>query len=185
MERQQALRKPAAARVGELTGTQAWANDAAQGPEWAMGIPVQAGAQGVAGVICPVASRIEGTVRAGLAPLLLLVASQAEADRIAKIAEPGQRIEGAGRRHAATPTDAPGSPGRQLAAFDQPTDAGDVEPDRLPSGRQSTSAHAASTAAGRPRGLTCACHGHVLRYRSSPAEVLPVIAASAVLPVAA
>lgn len=93
MERQQAIRKPAAARVGELTGTQAWANDEAQGPEWAMGIPVLAGSQGVAGVICPVASRIEGSVRARLAPLLILVASQAEADRIARVAERGQVIE--------------------------------------------------------------------------------------------
>lgn len=93
MERQQAIRRPAAARVGELTGTQAWANDDAQGPEWAMGIPVQAGSQGVAGVICPVASRIEGNVRARLAPLLILVASQAEADRIAMVAERGQQIE--------------------------------------------------------------------------------------------
>jgi hypothetical protein len=93
MERQQAIRWPAAARVGELTGTQAWANDNDQGPEWAMGIPVQAGAHGVAAVICPVASRIEGSARARLAPLLILVASQAEAERIAKVAERGQRIE--------------------------------------------------------------------------------------------
>ena len=93
MERQQALRRPAAARVGEVTGTQAWVNDAAQGPDWGMGIPVQAGSQGVAGVICPVASRIEGSVRARLAPLLVLVASQAEADRIVTVAERGQRIE--------------------------------------------------------------------------------------------
>lgn len=93
MERQQAIRKQAAARVGELTATQAWAHDDAQGPEWAMGIPVQAGSQGVAGVICPVASRIEGSVRARVAPLLILVASQAEAERIAKVAERGQRIE--------------------------------------------------------------------------------------------
>jgi hypothetical protein len=57
-----------------------------------MGIPVQAGSQGVAGVICPVASRIEGSVRARLAPLLILVASQAEAERIATVAERGQRI---------------------------------------------------------------------------------------------
>lgn len=93
MERQQALRRPAAARVGKLTGTQAWANDDDQGPEWAMGIPVRAGSQGVAGVICPVASRIEGTVRARLAPLLILVASEAEAARIRKVADPAQRIE--------------------------------------------------------------------------------------------
>jgi competence protein CoiA len=93
MERQHAIRKPAAARVGELTGTQAWANDDAQGPEWAMGIPVQAGSQGVAGVICPVASRIEGSVRARLAQLLILVSSQAEADRIANVAGRGQCIE--------------------------------------------------------------------------------------------
>ncbi|MHB8449972.1 MAG: competence protein CoiA family protein [Mycobacteriales bacterium] len=93
MDRQQAIRKPAAARVGELTGTQAWANDDAQGPGWAMGIPVEAGSQGVAGVICPVASRIKGSVRSRLAPLLILVASQDEAGRIAETAEPGQRIE--------------------------------------------------------------------------------------------
>lgn len=93
MERQQAIRQQAAARVGELTGTQAWANDNDQGPEWAMGIPIQAGSQGIAGVICPVASRIEGSVRARLAPLLILVASKTEAERIAMVAERGQRIE--------------------------------------------------------------------------------------------
>lgn len=114
MERQQAIRNPAAARVGELTGTQAWANDDAQGPEWAMGIPVQAGSQGIGGVICPVASRIEGSVRARLAPLLVLVASQAEADRIAKIAEPGQHIEVLA---ADTPSPPPIRPPRQDAAW--------------------------------------------------------------------
>lgn len=93
MERQQALRQPAARRVGELTRTQAWADDDAQGPQWAMGIPVRAGAQGVAGVICPVASRIEGSARARLAPLLIVVASEAEAARIRKVADPAQRIE--------------------------------------------------------------------------------------------
>lgn len=114
MERQQAIRKPAAARVGELTGTQAWANDGAQAPEWAMGIPVQAGSQGVAGVICPVASRIEGSVRARLAPLLILVASQAEADRIAKVAEIGQHIE---VLTANTPPPPPIRPPRQDAGW--------------------------------------------------------------------
>lgn len=93
MERQQALRRPAARRVGELTGTQAWANDDAQGPEWAMGTPVQAGSQGVAGVICPVASRIEGSVRTRLAPLLIVVATETEAARVRKMADPAQRIE--------------------------------------------------------------------------------------------
>lgn len=114
MERQQAIRKPAAARVGELTGTQAWANDDDQGPEWAMGIPVRAGSQGVAGVICPVASRIEGSVRTRLAPLLILVASKAEAERIAKVAERGQRIE---VLTPSTPTGPPIRPARQDAAW--------------------------------------------------------------------
>ncbi len=58
-----------------------------------MGIPVQAGSQGVAGVICPVASRIEGRVRARLAPLLILVARPRPTDRIAKVAERGQHID--------------------------------------------------------------------------------------------
>lgn len=92
-ERQQALRRPAARRVGELTGTQAFVNELGQGPEWAMGIPVEAGAHGVAAVICPVASRIKGRVRSDLAPLLLFAATEAEATRLRKQADPGQRIE--------------------------------------------------------------------------------------------
>ncbi|GAC1594698.1 MAG: hypothetical protein NVS3B21_16960 [Acidimicrobiales bacterium] len=92
-ERQQALRRPAARRVGELTGAQAFVNELGQGPEWAMGIPVEAGAHGVAAVICPVASRIQGRVRAALAPLLLFAATESEATRIRKQADPAQRIE--------------------------------------------------------------------------------------------
>lgn len=92
-KRQQALRRPAARRVGELTGTQSFVNELGQGPEWAMGIPVEAGSHGVAAVICPVASRIEGRVRATLAPLLLFAATEAEATRIRKQADPAQRIE--------------------------------------------------------------------------------------------
>ena len=92
-ERQQALRLPAAQRVSELTGTQAFVHDLDQGPQWAMGLPVEAGANGVAAVICPVASRIEGRVRTVLAPLLLFAASEAEADRIRQQADPAQRVE--------------------------------------------------------------------------------------------
>ncbi len=92
-ERQQALRRPAARRVAELTGTQPWVDENSQGPEWAMGIPVKAGAHGVAAVICPVASRIQGTVRTSLAPLLLFAATEAEAGRIRKAADPSQRVE--------------------------------------------------------------------------------------------
>lgn len=92
-ERQQALRRPAARRVAELTGTQPWVDEKGQGPEWAMGIPIKAGAQGVAAVICPVASRIEGRVRTALAPLLLFAATETEAARILNAADPAQRVE--------------------------------------------------------------------------------------------
>ncbi|WP_235736808.1 competence protein CoiA family protein [Nocardioides alcanivorans] len=61
-------------------------------PDWAMGIPLFVHDM-PQGVIAPVASRINGSVRARLAPLTLFAASSAERDRLARVCLPGQRIE--------------------------------------------------------------------------------------------
>lgn len=89
LARQKALTGPAVELVRAETGGYVGVRDAT--PDWAMGVPlfVQDFPQAV---ISPVASRVKGDMVTKLEPLTVIVATEAERARLAKVCAPGQRF---------------------------------------------------------------------------------------------
>jgi competence protein CoiA len=90
----QARQKALTPAATELVGREARGYVGVRDPDvrWAMGVPLFVHDQAQA-VICPVAGRVSGAVRARLGELTLIVASDTERDRLATVCVPGQRIE--------------------------------------------------------------------------------------------